>query len=63
MMKKFLNSPEAFVDEMLQGILSAHPHQLKNVANDLRCIVRADAPSPERLVFRPVVNQVTCRFF
>lgn len=44
MMKKFLNAPEAFVDEMLQGILSAHPNQLKNVADDLRCIVRADAP-------------------
>jgi phosphoenolpyruvate---glycerone phosphotransferase subunit DhaK len=44
MMKKFLNKPEAFVDEMLQGILSAHPDQLKHVADDLRCIVRADAP-------------------
>lgn len=44
MMKKFLNAPEAFVDEMLQGILAAHPNELKSVANDLRCIVRADAP-------------------
>lgn len=44
MMKKFLNKPEAFVDEMLEGILAAHPDQLKNVADDLRCIVRADAP-------------------
>ena len=44
MMKKFLNKPESFVDEMLQGILAAHPDQLKNVADDLRCIVRADAP-------------------
>jgi dihydroxyacetone kinase DhaK subunit len=44
MMKKFLNKPEAFVDEMLEGILAAHPEQLKNVADDLRCIVRADAP-------------------
>ena len=45
-MKKFLNKPEAFVDEMLEGILAAHPSQLKSVANDLRCIVRADAPTP-----------------
>ena len=44
MMKKFINKPEAFVDEMLQGILAAHPEQLKHVAGDLRCIVRADAP-------------------
>lgn len=44
MMKKFLNRPEDFVDEMLQGILAAHPDQLKYVADDLRCIVRADAP-------------------
>ncbi len=43
-MKKFINKPEAFVDEMLQGILAAHPDQLKNIADDLRCIVRADAP-------------------
>ena len=44
MMKKFINKPEAFVDEMLQGILAAHPDKLKHVADDLRCIVRADAP-------------------
>lgn len=44
MMKKFLNKPEDFVDEMLQGIIAAHPDQVKHVAGDLRCIVRADAP-------------------
>lgn len=43
-MKKFINKPEAFVDEMLQGILAAHPDQLKNVAKDLHCVVRMDAP-------------------
>jgi len=43
-MKKFLNAPEAFVDEMLEGILAAHPEQLKPAGNDLRCIVRADSP-------------------
>ena len=42
-MKKFLNRPEAFVDEMLEGILAAYPAELKSVANDLRCIARADA--------------------
>lgn len=44
MMKKFLNKPEAFVDEMIEGILAAHPDKLTSVAGDLRCIVRADAP-------------------
>jgi dihydroxyacetone kinase-like protein len=39
-MKKFLNRPEQFVDDMIQGILSAHPGQLASVAGDLRCVVR-----------------------
>jgi len=41
--KKIINDPMAFVDEMLEGILAAHPSQLK-AANDPRAIVRADAP-------------------
>jgi dihydroxyacetone kinase-like protein len=40
-MKKFLNRPERFVDEMLEGILAAHPEQLTTAANDLRCVVTA----------------------
>jgi phosphoenolpyruvate---glycerone phosphotransferase subunit DhaK len=40
-MKKFINRPDRFVDEMLEGILEAHPDKLKTVANDLRCIVTA----------------------
>ncbi|MBC8176972.1 MAG: dihydroxyacetone kinase subunit DhaK [Deltaproteobacteria bacterium] len=40
-MKKFLNKPENFVDEMVEGILAAHPDQLAIVENDLRCIVKA----------------------
>ena len=42
-MKKILNRPADFVDEMLQGILYAHPRQLR-FAGDKRAIVRADAP-------------------
>lgn len=41
-MQKIINDPKNFVDEMLEGILKAHPQQLKCVENDLRCIVRAD---------------------
>ena len=40
-MKKFLNKPELFVDEMIEGIIAAHPAQLTFVENDLRCIVKA----------------------
>jgi dihydroxyacetone kinase len=41
--QKILNSPDAFVDEMLDGILAAHPGQLRRVSEG-RCLVRADAP-------------------
>ena len=40
-MKKFLNVPEQFVDEMLEGIYAAHPQQLTCAAGDLRCVVTA----------------------
>ena len=43
-MKKIINAPADFVDEMLEGILAAHPDQLKAVPSDSRAIVRADAP-------------------
>lgn len=42
-MKKIINHPMAFVDEMLEGILAAHPTQLR-ATSDPRAIVRADAP-------------------
>jgi len=43
-MKKFLNEPKQFVDEMLEGILLAHPDQLSFAAGDRRCIIRAGSP-------------------
>jgi phosphoenolpyruvate---glycerone phosphotransferase subunit DhaK len=42
-MKKILNRPADFVDEMLQGIVYAHPGQLR-FGGDKRAIVRSDAP-------------------
>jgi dihydroxyacetone kinase len=42
-MKKIINDPMAFVDEMLEGILAAHGDQLR-AASDPRAILRADAP-------------------
>jgi phosphoenolpyruvate---glycerone phosphotransferase subunit DhaK len=43
-MKKILNQPGNFVDEMVKGILLAHPDQLKTPGDDRRIMVRADAP-------------------
>jgi phosphoenolpyruvate---glycerone phosphotransferase subunit DhaK len=41
-MQKILNEPRAFVDEMLEGVLLAHPESLRAVAE--RVLVRAGAP-------------------
>ena len=43
-MKKIINKPENFVDEMIEGILLAHPDKLKTPGEDRRILVRADAP-------------------
>ncbi|MFW7415682.1 dihydroxyacetone kinase subunit DhaK [Demequina sp. SO4-18] len=43
-MKKIINSPTAFVDEMVEGIVLAHPDLVKNPGEDPRVLVRADAP-------------------
>ena len=43
-MKKLINSPDAFVDEMLEGLLLAHPDMLKAASGDHRALVRSDAP-------------------
>ncbi|MCR4746354.1 MAG: dihydroxyacetone kinase subunit DhaK [Lachnospiraceae bacterium] len=41
-MKKIINAPEDYVDEMLKGIYEAHPDKVKCVADDLRCYCRAE---------------------
>jgi phosphoenolpyruvate---glycerone phosphotransferase subunit DhaK len=48
-MKKFLNKPENFVDEMIEGIIAAHPDQLTYVENDLRCIIKAGKRKPGKV--------------
>lgn len=40
-MKKIINDPKNFVNEMLEGITAAHPDQLTYVNDDLHCIVKA----------------------
>ncbi len=43
-MKKILNNPNDFVNEMLNGLYLAHGKMVAPVGSDLRCLVRADAP-------------------
>jgi dihydroxyacetone kinase-like protein len=43
-MKKILNEPFAYVDEMLEGLCLAHPQYYKQAGPAGRVIVRADAP-------------------
>jgi len=45
-MRKLINAPDAFVDEMLDGLLLAHPDELRAATADRRALVRADAPIP-----------------
>ncbi|WP_319485638.1 dihydroxyacetone kinase subunit DhaK [uncultured Cohaesibacter sp.] len=46
-MKKFLNNPEDFVDEMLEGIYRAHP-EVTFADGDMRCFVTAN-PVPGKV--------------
>lgn len=40
-MKKMINNPTNFVDEMLEGIYTAHPEKLVYLNEDLRCLISA----------------------
>jgi dihydroxyacetone kinase len=46
-MQKIINEPKAFVDEMLDGVLLAHPEALRAAAR--RVIVRAGGPRPGKV--------------
>ena len=48
-MRKIINDPKNFVNEMIEGILAAHPEQLNCVNNDLRCLVRSDSRKPGKV--------------
>jgi dihydroxyacetone kinase-like protein len=47
-MKKFVNNPQQFVPEMLQGLALANPDTLKYVP-EYNLIMRADAPNPNKV--------------
>lgn len=40
-MKKIINKPESYVDDMLRGIYAAHGSDVKRAADDLRCYCTA----------------------
>lgn len=43
-MKKLINDPNNFVDEMIEGILLAHPDKVRTPGDDLRVLAYAGAP-------------------
>ncbi|UCG26317.1 MAG: dihydroxyacetone kinase subunit DhaK [Chloroflexota bacterium] len=47
-MKKILNKPEEFVDELLDSLFKAHPDQL-SYTEDIHAVVRADAPVKDKV--------------
>ncbi|MCB6437657.1 dihydroxyacetone kinase subunit DhaK, partial [Erysipelatoclostridium ramosum] len=38
-MKKFINQPERFIDEMLYGLYAAHPSYYSCVNEDAHCLI------------------------
>jgi len=48
-MKKIINKPENFVDETIEGILTAHSSHFKRPNNGKRSLVRAKAPIKEKV--------------
>ncbi|MBX3195406.1 MAG: dihydroxyacetone kinase subunit DhaK [Microbacteriaceae bacterium] len=48
-MRKLINDAEHFVVEMLEGILGAHPDQLRSAADDVHALVAAAAPRPGKV--------------
>ncbi|MEE2039716.1 dihydroxyacetone kinase family protein [Nocardiopsis sp. CT-R113] len=48
-LKKIINRPEDFVDEVTESLLMAHPDRLRAATGDRRALVRADAPVEGRV--------------
>jgi len=48
-MKKILNEPYAYVDEMLEGLCLAHPRSYRQTGTAGRVIVRADGPVRDKV--------------
>ena len=48
-MKKILNQPFAYVDEMLEGLRAAHPDYYRQIGSERRVIARPGAPIPGKV--------------
>lgn len=48
-MKKICNDPNAYVDDMLDGMCAAHPDRYRRLGDSGRVLVRAEAPVPGRV--------------
>jgi len=48
-MKKILNRPEDYVNEMLEGLCAAHPLYYKRIGAEGRVIVRPDGAVPGKV--------------
>ena len=47
--KKLINDPAHVVDEMIEGMLAAHPHHLRRVAEHGRALAAVDGPRPGKV--------------
>ena len=61
-MKKIINAPENYVDDMLRGIYEAHGDKIKYVANDLRCYCKSEKKSGKVAIVTGGVRDM-CLFF
>lgn len=48
-MRKIINNPTSFVDEVMEGIFAAHPEEVRPATTDKRTLVRADSPKTGRV--------------
>ncbi len=49
-MRKLINDPEQFVDEMLEGLLLAHPERLRALVEESRAVVLVGGDQGSRVV-------------
>jgi phosphoenolpyruvate---glycerone phosphotransferase subunit DhaK len=47
--KKLINDPNAIIEEMLEGMLAAHPRHLRQLPNNARSIIAVDGPRPGKV--------------
>jgi dihydroxyacetone kinase len=48
-MRKIINDPQSFVDEVMEGIFAAHSDEVRPATADNRTLVRMDSPAPGRV--------------